>query len=174
MILVTYASRCGSTAEVAQAIANSLCEIGLAAEVEPVTSVTSLERYRAVIIGSAVRYGKWLPEALDFIKRNRARLAQVPVAIFSMHMGPRGTDGESQDKRLQYAKDVRSLVTPKAEVFFAGKIDPSRLSVFERLVVRAVKSPIADLRDWQAIRTWSAALPGELQLAAVMGEKAPA
>jgi menaquinone-dependent protoporphyrinogen oxidase len=61
-ILVTYASQGGATAGVAEAIGQTLTSRGVAVFVRPVREVIDLHAYRAVVIGSAVHSGKWLPE----------------------------------------------------------------------------------------------------------------
>ena len=65
-LLVTYATNFGSTQEVAETIAAVLREDGYIVDVLPVTAVSSLIDYNAVILGSAVNYGKWLPDAVAF------------------------------------------------------------------------------------------------------------
>ena len=65
-----------------------------------------------------------------------------------------GDDATSQDTRAGYTKAIRAVVTPRDEVFFAGKVDPATLSFFERMAVKLVKSPVGDKRDWDRIRRW--------------------
>jgi menaquinone-dependent protoporphyrinogen oxidase len=163
-ILVAYASKSGTTAEVAEAIAEALREQGLTVEVLPVQTVTGLEEYRAVILGSGVRVGKWLPEALSFARKHQSLLAELPLAIFTVHMLLTGNDEASRNGRAAYTAPVREMLQPRAEAFFAGRIDLSRLSLIERLMTKAVKAPEADERDWAAIRQWAERLPEELGL----------
>src|SRR3990172_1705761 len=85
-ILVTYASRLGSTAGVAAAIGKTLAENGAQVEVLPMHDVTDLAPYRAVVAGSAIRAGGWLPEAMQFVQTHRAALAQKPFAAFLVCM----------------------------------------------------------------------------------------
>jgi len=73
-----------------------------------------------------------------------------------------GETPEAQAERLKYTAAARAAVTPMEEAFFAGRVDPSRLNLLERLVVRVVGSPIADLRDWSAIDAWADGLAGRL------------
>jgi Flavodoxin domain len=84
-ILIACAIRAGSTAEVAQVIAEQVCAQGIDAQVLPVESVASIDGYQAVLLGSAVRYGGWLPEMLKFIESQRTLLANNPLAVFTMH-----------------------------------------------------------------------------------------
>ena len=161
--LVVYATRAGSTGEVAQVISERLCAMGFDAEVQPVGSVSLISGYQAVVLGSAVRYGAWLPEMTRFIELQHSALSQLPVAIFTLHMQALGDDAASQTARAGYTKAVRAAVNPRDEVFFAGKVDPLTLSFFERMAVKLVKSPIGDKRDWDRIRRWADGLGEKLQ-----------
>jgi menaquinone-dependent protoporphyrinogen oxidase len=83
-VLIAYASRAGSTAEVAEAIGQVLRGRGFPADVLPAGQVFGVSTYRAVIIGSAIRMGRWLPEAARLVERNQAALARIPAAFFSV------------------------------------------------------------------------------------------
>ena len=161
--LVVYATRAGSTGEVAQVISERLCVMGFDAEVQPVESVSSLYGFQVVVLGSAVRYGAWLPEMTRFIEFQHSALSQLPVAIFTLHMQALGDDAASQTARAGYTKAVRAAVNPQDERFFAGKVDPLTLSFFERMAVKLVNSPIGDKRDWDRIRRWADGLGEKLQ-----------
>ena len=161
-ILVAYATRTGSTAEVADAIARRLCDAGLSAEVRPVTEVARLDGYSGAVLGSAVRYSAWLPEMTNFISANRDALSAMPVAFFTMHMLALGDDPAAEAERAKYTAQARGLVTPADEAFFEGMIDPARLSLLDRLAVRLVKSPVGDRRDWDRIAGWADGLAPRL------------
>ena len=81
-ILVTYASRMGSTAGIAEAIGKTLTENGAEVEVRPMESVKDLTPYQAVVAGSAIQGQQWLPEAMQFLRQHQAALAQKPFAAF--------------------------------------------------------------------------------------------
>jgi menaquinone-dependent protoporphyrinogen oxidase len=89
-VLVTVASRHGSTREIADSIAQELRVAGHSVAVRPVDAVQEIERYDAAVIGSAIYMGDWLPEARHFVAESRATLARLPVWLFSS--GPLGTD----------------------------------------------------------------------------------
>jgi len=156
-ILVTYATRAGSTAEVAAAIGESLAARGYAVDVKPVKSQPDLAGYRAVVLGSAIRMGSWLPEAVDFVKANQAALAAMPVALFTVHMLNTGADEAGRTARTAYLNAVRPLLPGAEEAYFEGLMDFSRLSFLDRLVSKMVKAVEADRRDWAAIRGWTPA-----------------
>jgi menaquinone-dependent protoporphyrinogen oxidase len=51
-VLVAYATRSGSTKEVAEVVAATLREHGLEVDVQPMKSVRSLAGYRTVVLGA--------------------------------------------------------------------------------------------------------------------------
>jgi menaquinone-dependent protoporphyrinogen oxidase len=154
-VLITYASRCGSTGEVAEAIAQELTARGKSVDVQLMEHVTSLDGYQAVIVGSAIRMGQWLPEARTFVEKYQSVLGELPNAFFTVHMLNTGDDAISQTNRLAYLDSIRQVFTPQQEVYFAGKIELARMSFFDRLISKAMKATDSDERDWSEIRQWS-------------------
>lgn len=154
-ILVTYATRAGSTAEIAADLAQILTRRGFSVDLVPVKEKPKLSQYQGVVLGSAVRMGSWLPEAVEFVKNNQAALNTLPAALFTVHLLNLAEDETSRAARQAYLKDVYPLLKPAHEAFFAGVIDPAKLSWLDRLAVQVVKSPVGDFRDWDKIRAWA-------------------
>ena len=157
-ILVTYATRAGSTAEVAAAIAETLAARGYAVDVKPVKEKPALDGYSAVVLGSAIRMGHWLPEAVDFVKANQAALNALPTALFTVHMLNTGDDEASRAARAAYLDAVRPLLNGVETAYFEGKMYYRQLSFLDRTVAKMVKSAEADHRDWIGIRQWANAI----------------
>ncbi|MDE3089585.1 MAG: flavodoxin domain-containing protein, partial [Chloroflexota bacterium] len=127
-ILVTYATRYGSTQEVAEAIAATLRERGLAADIQPMRQVRTLAGYSAVVLGAPLFMFRWHKDALRFLSRHREALTEQPVAIFAL--GPIHDDEkERQDSRAQLDKELAKFpwLTPVALEVFGGKYDPAKL-----------------------------------------------
>jgi menaquinone-dependent protoporphyrinogen oxidase len=154
-VLIAYATRCGSSIGVAQAVGETIAKNGVAVDVNPIKELTGIAGYDAIILGSAVRMGQWLPEAVGFVKTHQSALSQIPVAIFSVHIMNMGDSPESIAGRQVYTVPVRDLITPCAEAFFPGQLDASNLSFFERMLGRMVGSPEGDFRDWEAVNGWA-------------------
>ncbi len=154
-VLVTYATRAGSTAEIAAAIGETLAARGFRVEVKPVKSQPPLAGYDAVILGSAIRMGNWLPEMVKFIQTNQSALNALPVALFTVHMLNAGDDETSRAAREAYTASVRALLPNAPEVFFTGLMDFSRLSLLDRFISNMVKAVESDQRDWEKIRAWA-------------------
>jgi menaquinone-dependent protoporphyrinogen oxidase len=153
-VLVTYATRAGSTAEIAAAIGESLSDQGFTVDVKPVKEKPDLNGYRAVILGSPIRMGKWLSEAVSFVEANQAKLQQMPVTLVTVHMLNTGDDEESRAAREAYLDTVRPLVNGAEEAYFEGAIDYSRLSFLDRFIAKMVGSVETDNRNWDQIRAW--------------------
>ncbi len=163
-ILVTYASRAGSTAGVAEAIGKTLAENGVPVDVRPMETVKDLDQYRAVVAGSAIQNKQWLPEAMSFMRAHRATLAQKPFAAFLVCMTLTMGDGKYRQEVAEWLGPVRSLVRPLSEGLFAGALDISKIpSFFDRLKFRlSVAFGVwaeGDHRDWNAIHDWAKSLP---------------
>ena len=147
-ILVTYATMAGSTAEVARAVAESLARAGLAVDVRPVLEVEDVTRYAAVVVGGPMIMG-WHRQARAFLRRHRAALAGVPLAVFALAVSLTET-GERVVEGLPVVVDP-ALPKPPAQ--------PGRLSFRERYAqVGRYAGPI--LRAARPARPVSVALFG--------------
>ena len=160
-ILVTYATRTGSTVGVAEAIGKTLADGGALVDVLPMQEVKDLSPYRAVVAGSAIQNKQWLPEAMQFIQAHRAELARKPFAAFLVCMTLAMRNGENYRPFVaDFLAPVRALVKPVNEGLFAGVLDISKVpSLGDRLKFRlsilfGVWSE-GDHRDWNAIRAWA-------------------
>jgi menaquinone-dependent protoporphyrinogen oxidase len=162
-ILVTYASRTGSTVGVAEAIGKVLAERGLLVDIRPMKDVEDLSPYRAVIAGSAIQNKQWLPGAMQFLQDNQAILSQKPFAAFLVCMTLAMKNAEQYRGFVKdFLQPVRSLVKPVSEGLFAGALDISKVPSagdrfkFRLSVLFGVWSE-GDHRDWNAIRSWAEA-----------------
>ena len=159
VVLVGYATRYGSTQEVAEAIAATLREGGLEVDLQLARDVHSLAGYSAVVLGAPLFMFRWHKDALGFLSRHRKALAERPLAIFAL--GPTHDPHDEQewrDSRAQLDKELAKFpwLTPIAVEMFGGKYDPTKLRFPINLL--AGKVPATDLRDWTAIRAWGAGL----------------
>jgi len=153
-VLVAFATRHGSTREVAESIACTLkafaadVEFGEAREVrsQPGHGPGQARRWTLVVLGAPLYSGRWHRDAHRFLRRHRKELAGVPVAVFGM--GPRNDDvlaWERSRTQLDRALAKHSWLTPTAVMVFGG-VDPPD------------KRPRRDLRDWTKIDAWAASI----------------
>lgn len=165
-ILVAYASQFGTTKEVAQSIGKTLDQEGYTVEVQWVKQVKSIDHYDAIIIGSAIQYDKWMPEAVEFVKTNQALLKQRTVAYFFTCMTLARRNEKTERKAVAYSDKLYALmphINPISVGRFAGAIDYRKLSFFLRFMLKGFLSIVGiregDYRDWGAIQTWAKQLP---------------
>lgn len=172
-ILVTYATKYGSTQGIAERIAATLKAEGLTVELRAVTAVSDITGYDAFVIGSAAYMGSWLKEAGEFVRRNRNTLAAKPVWLFSS--GPLGTETKDQKGRdvlvasepKEFA-EFAATIKPKDKRVFFGALDSKKLRGAHRLfalVPASAKVLIeGDFRDWKLIEAWATSIAHELAL----------
>jgi len=163
-VLVGYATRYGSTQEVAETVAATLRERGLTVDIQPMREVRALEGYGAVVLGAALYMYRWHKDARRFLSRHRKALAELPVAVFAL--GPVHDpydEKEWRDSRAQLDKELAKhpWLKPVALEILGGKFDPAQLRFPINLI--AGSEPASDLRDWTAIRDWASELAAKLE-----------
>jgi menaquinone-dependent protoporphyrinogen oxidase len=146
-VLVSSASKHGSTREIGHRIAERLRERGMNVD-ERTISDARPAGYDAVVLGSAVYAGSWMKEASAFTRRYDATLSVTPTWLFSS--GPTGTDAGHAVSQKQLDR-LRETVHPRNHRVFGGMLDADALGFAERAVIRMVKAPEGDFRDWDAI-----------------------
>ena len=158
-ILVAYATRYGSTQEVAEAIAAALRAGGQTVDCLPAKQVRSLDGYPAVVLGAPLYMFRWHADAKSFLSRHRQALMARPVAVFAM--GPLKDEAKDwQDVRAQLDKELLKFpwLAPVATEVFGGKHDPAKLTFPHNLIPALKQMPATDIRDWSAIRAWARGL----------------
>ena len=158
-ILVAYATRYGSTQEVAEAVAATLRERGLEVDIQPMREVRALDQYGGVVLGAPLYMFHWHKDALHFLARYREALKQRPVAVFAL--GPwHDEEKEYQEVRKQLDKELAKFpwLTPRAIAIFGGKFDPQKLTFPHNMIPALKNMPASDVRDWNAIRAWASDL----------------
>jgi menaquinone-dependent protoporphyrinogen oxidase len=176
-VLVAYATRHGSTAGIAERIAERLRAAGLDAEAHPVAEVRDAARYDAFVVGAAAYMFHWLGDATKFVERNREALAAKPTWLFSS--GPIGTvlvDKQGRDVfETTIPKEfprLRELVRPRGEKIFFGALDPDAkpIGMAERFMHLMPASrdalPKGDFREWPVIDAWADEIAASLRVPA--------
>jgi menaquinone-dependent protoporphyrinogen oxidase len=155
-VLVAYATKSGSTKEVAEAVGAALGEVGYRVDLQRLPVSGGLEGYQAVVLGAPLYMFRWHKDALHFLKRYRETLPGLPVAIFAL--GPfNDVEKEWVEVRAQLDKalDKFPWFAPVAVTVFGGKFDPNTLGFPYTLLPAMKKIPASDIRDWDKIRAWA-------------------
>ncbi|MGD6978575.1 flavodoxin domain-containing protein [Citricoccus sp. CH26A] len=165
-VLVGYASAHGSTAEIAQRIAEVLGHAGLTVEVLPLQQAPSPEGYAAVVLGSAIHQQEWLPTAAGYIARHAPALRERPVWLFSVGMTSalprwiRRSARAGQDRRL--AQALRDQAAPRGHLLVSGVVTPGQFPRWVRTLFRVFGARFGDYRDWARIEAWAQGIAGSL------------
>jgi menaquinone-dependent protoporphyrinogen oxidase len=160
VVAVAYASKYGSTREIAERIAGILSESGLDAHAVPAAEVDDVFSYQAVVLGSAVYMARWLPDAWKFVRRHRARLSTMPLWLFSS--GPVGEAARHPDESalpLRVGRAAQHL-SAREHRTFGGRVAAEPKGFLDRTVTRKIP---ADQGDWDAIARWARGIAAQLQ-----------
>ena len=148
--LVAYASKRGSTEEVARAIGAHLREADAHVDIRAAAVVTDITPYDAVIVGGSLYMGRWNAEARGFMRRHRTELERRPLAVFAL--GPLSADAHlvAESQAQLTAALARLDIHPRFVTVFGGVVDPAKLRFpFNRM-------PKTDARSWPEIEAWAA------------------
>jgi menaquinone-dependent protoporphyrinogen oxidase len=170
-ILVAYATKHGSTAEIAQAIGRMLAGRGHGVDVLEAAVVADLQGYDAVVLGSAVYMGRWQKDGIELLKRHAATLRSRPTWLFSS--GPTGGTGDADTAvheataapmSVPAGKDVARWageIGARGHATFAGRIGDDMTGLLERWM------PRGDWRDFEVIEAWARSIADALEASAV-------
>ena len=188
--LLVYATKHGSTREVADAVAEELRAAFAEVDVSEASSAPSPGAYDAVVVGGPMIMG-WHKHAERYLKRHKAELADVPFALFVTAASltedgvdrvggmpiakdpwlvkkPKNAAKLSRKERYalpsHYVGDILKTCAParpRSVAVFAGSLDLTTMNVFEKLfVLLVVGAAPGDGRHYEFIREWAAGLGG--------------
>lgn len=158
-VLVAVASRHDATAEIGEAIGQHLRAAGLQVEVRPADAIGAVAAYDAVVLGSGVYMNRWLPAATELVDRFQIDLRERPVWLFCS--GPTGEPADLPEDPPCMA-ELSEIVQAVGRRTFGGRLERETLGLGEKLVVAAVRAPVGDFRDWDAVAAWSREIINEL------------
>jgi len=167
-ILVAYASRAGSTAGVAERIGKVLTKMGEDVTVKPMSEADDLKSYDAFVTGSAIQAASWLPEAMEFIRKNQELLTEKPCATFTVCMTLAMSKGEQYRAGIvEWLTPVRAITHPVSEGIFAGVLDLKKVPSFSdrlkfRMSILLGFWQAGDHRKWDRIEQWASHLHDQL------------
>ncbi|MBN1375470.1 MAG: flavodoxin domain-containing protein [Dehalococcoidia bacterium] len=156
-VVVAYASKHGMTAEIAARIGETLRQAGLQVDILPVKRVKDLKKYGAAVLGSAIYITMWRKDMVKFLNSKEQQLSAMPVWLFSS--GPLGKgDPLELSQGWSLPESLRPLIDrikPRNTALFHGAIDIKKMGILEKWVIKNVKAPTGDFRDWEAVTAWA-------------------
>lgn len=162
IVLVAYSSKRGSTAEIAETLAATLRRRGLGVCLERAEDVRSIERYDAVVLGSAVYMKRWRGDAKHFLKKHRRALRQMPFWVFSSGpVGDPANDNPDWMEPPKLAEKVEEL-GGRGHVVFGGRVPAEPRGMMEKAMAEGIPEQFRDRRDWNEIRAWAQQIAQQL------------
>jgi menaquinone-dependent protoporphyrinogen oxidase len=161
--LVAYASRRGSTAEIAEAISGALRREGISVDCMAAEEVKSIDPYEAIVLGSAVYVKRWRGDAKHFLRKHRRALAQRPLWVFGS--GPAGDPAEDRPEWAEPTSVVEKVekLGGRGHVVFGGRLPIAPRGPIEKAMVQNAPAEHRDRRDWDEIRAWAVSIADELK-----------
>ena len=167
-ILVTHAGMSGPAAGVAERVAKVLAGLGAEVTLLPMSGATTVRGFSAVVAGCQEQAGGWVPEAMEFVRRNQKALNRKPFAIFTVIPSLASEKGaESRMVIMQYTSHVRGMVHTISEGFFSGEQErknepqPGERSRFKlRLLLGLLRE--GESRSQSETETWAVQLHDKL------------
>lgn len=161
-VLVVFGTTSGCTRGVAEKIGETLGESGAKVAVLPVSDKPDPSAYDAVVVGSGVRAGQWHGAARNWVSEHATALKERPVAFFTCGLTITDEDKEPEVRAYTDALIETTGVTPVDIGLFAGWNEPKAFRMPERLVMKVMKAPEGDFRDWDAIAAWARQITPQL------------
>jgi menaquinone-dependent protoporphyrinogen oxidase len=159
-VLVCAASKHGATAQIGEALAKALCDNGVPAEVRAPEQVTDLQGYDALVLGSGVYMGRWLPDGRRLVERISGQLNGRPVWLFSS--GPIGDRSREDTRPPVNATAIIAATAAREHRVFSGRMERAQLGVFHRTIMSAMHVADGDDRDWADIAAWGKQIAEQL------------
>lgn len=152
-VLVAHAGKHGGTREIAEVVGEELRSAEFSVDVRPVAEVAGVGQYSAVVVGSALYYARWRPEAVRFLEQHKEALRERPVWLF--HSGPCGPGANLVRVSLPARVTLlAAAIDAERTETFGGRLDPAAADgVLEKLMARGERA--GDFRDWERIRAWA-------------------
>jgi menaquinone-dependent protoporphyrinogen oxidase len=150
-VLVTCASKRGSTAEIGEAVVDALHAEGVDAELRTIREARNLAPYDAVVVGSAVYATRWRSDAVSFLLRHRRALSERAVWLFQS--GP--LDRSAEETEIPLPSKVARIATEidaRGHATFGGNLGPDTNGWIAKKMVQNGHG--GDFRNFDRIHEW--------------------
>jgi menaquinone-dependent protoporphyrinogen oxidase len=161
-ILIAYATKSGTTGEIAEEIGRVVREKGFEVDVFPIKGIVDVAQYDAIVVGSGVRIGKIYSEVIDFVKVNRHDLKNIPMAYFVDCLTLLVNINKKKIEAERYLDPLKKLIVPKTVGLFAGRLVGSKIPLHLKVMLKLMRVKEGDFRKWDVIRDWANLLPKRL------------
>lgn len=154
---MAYASAAGSTAGIAERIADVLIAAGCDVVCRSAGDDVDPAGYDALVLGSAVHDMAWLPGAVELIGRAAASGSE-PVWCFSVgavNPGTRFTRYVARKEAERVERQFPAGFHAREHRVFGGVVEMRGVPLWGRLFYRLIGAHSGDRRDWPVIEAWA-------------------
>ncbi|MBN2379943.1 flavodoxin domain-containing protein [candidate division WOR-3 bacterium] len=148
-VLVAYATRYGSTGEVAEKIGEVMRAKGAEVDVANIKDKPDPRGYDAAVVGGAIYIMMFNGKTKGFVARHRKTLKDMPVAYFCLSGTMKDDTPENREKIGSKLNPMKKKVAPVDVGLFGGAFDPSKGPKM------MASESASDDRDWDAISAWA-------------------
>lgn len=161
--LVAYSTKGGATREIAEAIGDELRSTGVTVDVLPVKEVVELARYDAVVLGSAIYYGRWRAEALRFARTHAPELKRKAVWLFDS--GPLSPEADAgAPESVPTGDELLHAIGARSRITFGGRLLEEDAGFLTRRIMGTGKAgTYGDFRNLHRVRTWAKRIGEEME-----------
>tara|TARA_Y100000992_G_scaffold278317_1_gene223766 strand:+ start:375 stop:887 length:513 start_codon:yes stop_codon:yes gene_type:complete len=161
--LITYSTVDGQTKIISEKIAQFATQSSV--DVFPISDNIELGKYKTIIIGASIRYGKYRKEVYSFVEKNIEILNSKENAFFSVNVVARKPEKNTPETNPYLIKFLKKIKwKPKNLGVFAGKIEYPKYKFVDKYAIKFImwitKGPTDttktyEFTDWKKVESFT-------------------
>lgn len=161
--LITYSTVDGQTKIISEKIAQFATQSSV--DVFPISDNIELGKYKTIIIGASIRYGKYRKEVYSFVEKNIEILNSKENAFFSVNVVARKPEKNTPETNPYLIKFLKKIKwNPKNLGVFAGKIEYPKYKFVDKYAIKFImwitKGPTDttktyEFTDWKKVESFT-------------------
>ena len=177
-IVICYGSYLGQTEKVASYLQEKLVDRGIDASLlkcqDPDSGVKAREA-DAVLIGSAIRAGKYHKKVLGFVKKNIEWLRVKKTGLFVVCLTAKSTDDQAQKEIQKYMGEFQEItgLSPALSRAFGGALVYTRYNFVLRYIMKRINQKYGGDTDtskdfiytnWDEVKSFADEFVGAMEI----------
>ena len=161
--LITYSTVDGQTKIISEKIAQFATQSSV--DVFPISDNIELGKYKTIIIGASIRYGKYRKEVYSFVEKNIEILNSKENAFFSVNVVARKPEKNTPETNPYLIKFLKKIKwKPKNLGVFAGKIEYPKYKFVDKYAIKFIMwitkgptdtSKTYEFTDWKKVESFT-------------------
>jgi|TARA_X000000368_G_scaffold47913_1_gene34203 menaquinone-dependent protoporphyrinogen oxidase len=161
--LITYSTVDGQTKIISEKIAQFATQSSV--DIFPISDNIELGKYKTIIIGASIRYGKYRKEVYSFVEKNIEILDSKENAFFSVNVVARKPEKNTPETNPYLIKFLKKIKwKPKNLGVFAGKIEYPKYKFVDKYAIKFIMwitkgptdtSKTYEFTDWKKVESFT-------------------